>query len=115
MTEAGGRDMSCVDLSPIRGEIEQQRRCLLVIGGLLDRTVRKDLPQLTWRVAYTGGTVTAEADQPGRERAVFDIWARELGLEVCPEKTWEFDGTTHLRAEGKVDGVYLFLRAVLRR
>lgn len=102
------------EMLPLHGEIKQQVRCLEVIGDLLDRTVRKDLPQLAWRVPFTGGTVTAEAEWPGRERAVFEIWAAELELEVKPEKTWESDGTTHLRAEGKVDGVWLFLRAVIR-
>lgn len=98
---------------PMHSQITQQRRCLEVIGGLLDRTIAKDLPQLAWRIPHTGGTITAEADLPGRERAVFEAWAAELELKVFPEKTYEFDGTTHLRAEGKVDGVYLFLRAVI--
>lgn len=105
--------MAEIEPFPIHSEIEQQCRCLNVIAGLLDRTVREDLPQLTWRIPFTGGTVTAEADLPGRERAVFDIWARTLGLKVSPEKTYEFAHETHLRAEGKVDGVYLFLRATI--
>jgi hypothetical protein len=100
-------------MSPIHSEIEQQRRCLRLIGDLLVRTERKDLPQLAWRIAHTGGSVTAQADWPGRERAVFDAWARELNLKVDAERAWEFGGTTHLRAEGEVGGVYVFLRAAL--
>jgi hypothetical protein len=93
----------------VRGRLLRQAARVLVL--VLDE--HRDLPVLTWTV--TAGVLHAHADvcdlDPGRDRRVFNVWARALpageGRDLAP--ALDDVGVTRLRAVRRVNGVPVVL------
>jgi hypothetical protein len=99
-------------LLPSWNDLNQQRRALRLLGELLDRTQRKNLPPMDWTITFTGtlvGEVPMFAHEVGRR--VYKAWADELGLADRAERT--DDGILSLRALGTSDGVHVTVKADL--
>ena len=97
----------------VRGRL--LRRAARVLVLVLDE--HRDLPVLTWTV--TPDVLQAHADvcdlDPGRDRRVFNAWARALpgseGRDLAP--VLDGAGVTWLRAVRRVHGVPVVLSAAV--
>ncbi|GAA1774261.1 hypothetical protein [Luedemannella helvata] len=97
----------------MRGRLLRQAARVLVL--VLDE--HRDLPVLTWTV--TPDLLQAHADvcdlDPGRDRMVFNAWARALpaGDGSDPAPVGDDAGVTRLRAVRRVNGVPVVLTAAV--
>ncbi len=70
-----------------------QRRAAAVLGGLLERAAREDLPALSWTVHNAGCALTGRslARPPARRRGDLEAWAAALGITL-DEYGWRGGG-----------------------
>ena len=72
----------------------------------LGRLLKLDsLPAITWTIPVSGalvGDIDSLTSSPDEQRAAFDVWARQLGAEVVPERATS-DGNSYLYAKFRID------------
>lgn len=101
-----------VDQAPFDVPKSPQHRAHALLGKLLDRCDREDLPVLHWAIA-PHGLLTARClddDQPQRIVA-FQAWTRALDLGLWPEDTSPAGAIRHQAVRENLDGADISLIA----